>query len=526
MKNHRLTIPAVLVFGLCSFCNLAIGAGSTVFTAETPAASFSDGPYELGMKWTSTQAGEITKIRFYRAFGEAEDGGEFWVHVGNIWDEDGNLLLTVPFAGATGRDGEGWESISLSRPLAIEADKTYVVSVNAVSDYVATPQGLASPVTNGPLSSIADGDNGVFSLKPGRFPNKSYNNNNYFVDVEVVPNDAPPARSATVLTSQTPEGSYTDGPYELGMRWTSTQPGRITKIRFYRAFGEPEDGGPSFVHVGRIWDENGRLLAVVPFTGFGGATGRTGEGWETVPLIRPLAIEADKTYVVSVNVLRDYVATPGGLASAMSNGPLSSVADGKNGVFSFKPGTFPTRSYNNTNYFVDVEVEVGPLPFSGTTTLFTTETPKEWYSDGPYELGMKWKSSQAGVITKMRFYRALNEAEDGGEFYVHLGRIWDEHGNLLTTVPFAGAAGRTGEGWETVSLFRPLPIEADRTYVVSVNVVSDYVGTMQELASPVINGPLSSIADGNNGVYSTTPGAFPTESWFNSNYYVDVEVSY
>ncbi len=139
---------------------------------------------------------------------------------------------------------------------------------------------------------------------------------------------------------------------------------------------------------------------------------------------------------------------------------------------------------------------------------------------------MKWTSSQPGEITKMRFYRALNEPEDGAEFYLHMGRIWDEEGNLLATIPFAVAIGAIGEGWETVSLFQPLPIEAGKTYVASVNVLSAYVATREGLASSVTNGPLASIADGNNGVYNRTPGTFPTRSHDNTNYFVDVEVVY
>jgi hypothetical protein len=462
-------------------------------------------------------------MRFYRALNEPQDGGEFYVHLGHIWDEQGNLLSTVPFAGATGLAGQGWETVSLFRPLPIEAGKTYVASVSILSDYVATLGGLASPVINGPLSTVADGNNGVYSLTPGQFPTASHDNVNYFVDVEVVYPDVG-LTTATVLTTEAPEDSYCDGrPYELGMRWTSTQAGEITKMRFYRAQNEPEDGGEFYVHLGRIWDEQGNLLATVPFAG---ATGATGEGWETASLFRPLPIEVDKTYVVSVNILSDYVATPTGLESPVVNAPLSSVADGRNGVYSLTPGEFPTNSHENANYFVDVEAQFGDLPFVGTSTVLTTETPRESYSDGPYELGIKWTSAQPGRITKIRFYRALNEVQDGGEYYVHVGRIWDDNGNLLATVPFAGASGRTGEGWETMSLFRPLAIEAGKVYVASVNVLTDYVGTIQGLAYSITNGPLSSITDGSNGVFSRIPGTFPTESWFNSNYFVDVEVSF
>ncbi len=357
--KHRCTKLMVLLSAACVFSNLAIGANTTLFTNETPEASYWDGPYELGMKWTSSQAGELTKMRFYRALTEPEDGAEFYLHMGHIWDEEGNLLATVPFAGATGTTGDGWETVSLFQPLPIEAGKTYVASVNVLSDYVATEEGLASPVTNGPLSSVADGNNGVYSLTPGTFPTSSHKNNNYFVDVEVVYADVQPAdvqpATATVYTTETPAASYSDGPYELGMKWTSSQAGEISKMRFWRAPNEPVDGGEFYVHTGHIWDDQGEALRTVHFAG---ALNPVGEGWSTVGLYPPLPIEAGKTYVASVNVLIDYVATNEGLASPVTNGPLSSIADGNNGVYSLTPGTFPTSSYKNTNYFVDVEVVV------------------------------------------------------------------------------------------------------------------------------------------------------------------------
>jgi hypothetical protein len=57
--------------------------------------------------------------------------------------------------------------------------------------------------------------------------------------------------------------------------------------------------------------------------------------------------------VVSVNSNVYYVATNSGLASAVVNGNLSSVADGANGVFG-SSAVFPTSFYQNTNYFRDL----------------------------------------------------------------------------------------------------------------------------------------------------------------------------
>jgi uncharacterized repeat protein (TIGR01451 family) len=154
-------------------------AAATLFTTQTPAATFSDGPYELGMKFQSSAAGTITAIRYYKDPGESATG-----HVGHLWDASGNLLATVNFSGES---ASGWQQQGLSAAVAIQAGKTYVVSVNSVSNYVATAQGLAAAVVNASLSSVADGANGVYG-NPGVFPNSSFNSTNYFRDVVFQPN--------------------------------------------------------------------------------------------------------------------------------------------------------------------------------------------------------------------------------------------------------------------------------------------------------------------------------------------------
>jgi hypothetical protein len=45
------------------------------------------------------------------------------------------------------------------------------------------------------------------------------------------------------------------------------------------------------------------------------------------------------------------------LGTGLSDGPLSAVVDGANGVFADAAGTFPTQSWANSNYFVDPEVQ-------------------------------------------------------------------------------------------------------------------------------------------------------------------------
>jgi Domain of unknown function (DUF4082)/Malectin domain/Fibronectin type III domain len=128
--------------------------------------------------------------------------------------------------------------------------------------------------------------------------------------------------------------------YELGTAFKSTNPGTLTHIRYYRA---PSETGS---HTGRVWSAAGVQLASVVFTG------ETASGWQQQALATPLAIAADTTYIVSVNVNVAYAATNYGLLSAVTSGPLSTVTT-ENGRYG-NSGAFPTSAYESSNYYRDV----------------------------------------------------------------------------------------------------------------------------------------------------------------------------
>ena len=158
-------------------------AGERIFSTQTPALpNGSDGVgYELGMKFRSARGGNITAVRYWKA------PSEVGVHVGRIWSSAGTLLASVTFAGES---ASGWQQQSLSAPLHIVANTTYVVSVNVVSYYVFTGSGLATSIVSGDLSSVADGANGVYG-NPSTFPGASYQNANYFRDIIFAPDLVP-----------------------------------------------------------------------------------------------------------------------------------------------------------------------------------------------------------------------------------------------------------------------------------------------------------------------------------------------
>lgn len=156
--------------------------------------------------------------------------------------------------------------------------------------------------------------------------------------------DPGPAGQSLFAANEGPTGGsiQENSPLELGMKFTASVSGTITGIRFYKAAG---DTGP---HTGSIWSASGTLLATISFAD------ESASGWQTAAFSNPLQITAGTTYVASYHTTGSYVATSGYFNSAHTNGALTGLA-GANGVYSYGSGTtFPTSSYQSSNYWVDV----------------------------------------------------------------------------------------------------------------------------------------------------------------------------
>ncbi|NUM70785.1 MAG: DUF4082 domain-containing protein [Ignavibacteriaceae bacterium] len=319
----------LFVLALLLFLSVSGFSQTNIFTNQVPVNSGNDSDYELGLKFTSLTETEITSIRFYKM------PGETGTHTGSLWTSTGTLLASVNFTNET---QEGWQNAILSSPVVISPNTVYVVSVNINTVYAIEQNALASPVTNGVLSTVADGNNGVFNVTTGQFPQSSWNNSNYFVDITGTPLNS-------IFTTQTPVGEFNDGPYELGVKFTVSQVSKLRFIKYYRM------GGESGTHTGHLWDENGDLLATAAFTD------ETATGWQNAELTQDVFLSPGITYIASVNSNFTYAASAQqALQNPVINGVLSTVADNANGVYG-TPGLFPVSSYNNTNYFRDVTVE-------------------------------------------------------------------------------------------------------------------------------------------------------------------------
>jgi hypothetical protein len=159
-----------------SDCPCSIWDNSAVFSYV---AANDPNPVELGVKFRSETDGYITGIRFYK--GSQNTG----VHVGNLWTKDRVRLATVNFNNET---TSGWQEVSFSSPVPIQANTTYVASYHTSTGYYSGTYDYFSgrSYSNGPLRALSDGEdgsNGVFSYGPGQFPDQSYRSSNYWVDV-------------------------------------------------------------------------------------------------------------------------------------------------------------------------------------------------------------------------------------------------------------------------------------------------------------------------------------------------------
>ncbi|MFI5370519.1 MAG: DUF4082 domain-containing protein [Candidatus Eisenbacteria bacterium] len=133
------------------------------------------------------------------------------------------------------------------------------------------------------------------------------------------------------------------------------------------------------------------------------------------------------------------------------------------------------------------------------------------------ELGMKFRSSVSGFVKGLRFYKGAGSAGP------HMGHLWTGTGTMLVEAAFNN---ESASGWQEVDLTTPIPITANTTYVVSYHTPTGYSADEGYFLSPVVNGSLRGLADGDdgpNGVYAYSSSAtFPTASFNQSNYWVDI----
>src|SRR5450432_2128532 len=180
----------LLLISLFVFCNSF--SQTTIFTTQTPVATTNNDHqptvgHEVGVKFTSSAAGSISGIRFYKTSG---NGG---THIGELYSSNGTRLVQATFVNET---ATGWQTVLFSSPVAITANTSYTAAYfSSLGNYTEDNDYFKGhSVTNSPLTAPADGTNGAsggdpgngqgvyeYSASPG-FPNQLYKSANYWVD--------------------------------------------------------------------------------------------------------------------------------------------------------------------------------------------------------------------------------------------------------------------------------------------------------------------------------------------------------
>jgi VCBS repeat-containing protein len=246
---------------------------------------------------------------------------------------------------------------------------------------------------------------------------------------------------ATPQTADANDG----GAVELGVRFTPSVSGTITALRFYKG---PLNTG---AHVADLWSSTGALLATATFTG------ETASGWQQVNFATPVAVTAGTTYVASYHTdVGEYAVDRNYFAAAYSSGPLQVPANG--GVYAYgAAGTFPSNSYQGSNYWVDVVLAPGG---TGTAPAVTGESPA---------------SGATGVAVNAALTATFNEAVQPGTIAFTLT------GPGNTAVP---AALSYNSSTDTATLTPLSGLAAGTTYTATVAGATDTSGD-------VMSGPFS-----------------------------------
>ncbi len=134
------------------------------------------------MKFTSSTAGQVTALKFYRS--PSDTGNDLL----SLWSATGTKLASATFTNTT---ASGWQTVTLASPVNINANTTCAVSVSHQRRLCGQQQRLpTNAVTSGPLtrsSSASSGGNGVYGYggdgTNGLFPTSTFSASNYYADI-------------------------------------------------------------------------------------------------------------------------------------------------------------------------------------------------------------------------------------------------------------------------------------------------------------------------------------------------------
>ena len=544
--------------------SVTVGSGSGSVTCPctiwpstaTPAGTDPDtAAVELGVKFRASQDGYITGIRYYKP---TQTSG---THVGTLWTGTGTKLATATFTNET---ASGWQQALFSTPVPVTANTTYVASYFTPSRYVVSSAYFTTATTRGPLTALqngTDGGNGLYryGTTAGVFPNASYNSENYWVDVVYQDNLGPDTTKPTV-TSRTPAVGATNVAVGVAPTATFSEPVTAGSISFQlrNPAGTLVTGTTAYdtasrtatltpgaaLQPGTVYtatvsgaaDASGNVLDPVTWT-FTTAAADTTKPTMTA---RTPAVDATNVAVgVAPTATFSEPVTAGSITFQLRN-PAGTLITGTTAyaagtqTATLTPGAAlqPSTVYTAT---VSGAADASGNVMDPVTWSFTTAAPSSlncpctiWPSTATpagtdpdtaaVELGVKFRASQDGYITGIRYYKPTPTSG------THVGTLWTGTGTKLATATFTN---ETASGWQQALFSTPVPVTANTTYVASYFTPSRYVVSSAYFTTATTRGPLTALqngTDGGNGLYryGTTAGVFPNASYNSENYWVDV----
>ncbi|MEW1954755.1 DUF4082 domain-containing protein [Terrabacter sp. NPDC080008] len=448
--NLETPSPGVQVNVACT-CSIW-GAGATPGTIDSGSATAT----EVGIKFRSDASGFVTGIRFYKS--TANTG----THVGNLWSASGTKLATATFSNES---ASGWQQVTFSTPVAVNANTTYVASYFAPKGHTAAdssylyPLPSPTPYVSGTVDSpplhalrnVSGTTNGLFvNSTTSKFPTSSDSATNYWVDVMFA------SSTAAATVPGTPSGV------------TATASDSAAKVNWTM----PPDGGSPITS-----------YTVTPYVGTSAQTPITvsGNPPSTTATVSGLANGTSYTFKVSAT-------------NAVGAGPDSA----------------------SSNAVTPKAISCAPCTIWPASTV--PQTPDESDPQST-ELGVKFTSDVGGQVTGIRFYKASTNTG------THIGNLWTAGGTKLASATFTN---ETSSGWQQVNFATPVTITAGTVYVASYFApVGHYAGDGGYFAPGGVDSPplhaLQDGASGGNGVYRySSTSSFPNLTYQSENYYVDV----
>ena len=509
---------------------------------------------EVGVRFTSSQAGYITGIRYYK------DAANTGTHVGTLWSGTGTQLAAATFTDSA----SGWQQVSFASPVAVAAGTSYVASYFAPNGrYSVTDGYFSSPTGTAPLTAPADtatAPNGLYKAGSTGFPTQGYAKSNYWVDVVFAASTTD--TSKPVVTAKTPAAGATDVAVGTGVTATFSEPVVGSSVAMTLRRGTTDVPGavsydaassratftpsatlsPSTTYtvgVSGAKDNAGNTLDPVSWTFTTATPPPTDTTPPTVTARTPAVGATGVPTSTAVTATFDETLQNGTAAVSLS-GPTGSVAGTLAYDAASRRATFTPAAglAGSTTYTATVSGAKDPAgnTMQAVTWTFTTAAVSSsscpcsiWAptatpavsadpDTGGIELGVKFRASQSGSVTGIRFYKG--SASTG----THTGSLWSATGTRLGTATFSS---ESASGWQQVTFPTPVAVTAGTTYVASYFAPAGrYSVSESYFTTPTTRGPLTALqngTDGSNGVYRYgTSSGFPTTSYRSSNYWVDV----